>query len=337
MRVVVTGASGNLGSAVVRRLRADPAVTGLTGVARRRPRPAALGGGVRWIAADVGTDDLLPLFRGVDAVVHLAWQIQPSHDPGRLWRTNVVGTERVADAAARAGVPVLVHTSSVGAYSPAPEDARVDESWPTSGIPTLGYSWQKAYAERVMDRLELSRPDMRVVRIRPGLIFQRPAATGIRLQFAGPLAPTRLLPVGPLVDVVRGLPVPFQVVHADDVAAAFQAALHQPVRGAFNVAAEPVLGRPGRPGPVLAAARAATAALWRARLLPTEPGWIDLAASAPLMDCGRAGRELSWRPRHDAVATLRELLSGMASGAVDRTPPLEEGPAPAPAASRGRS
>ncbi len=92
-----------------------------------------------------------------------------------------------------AGVPSLVYASSVGAYSAGPKDRLVDESWPTEGISTSFYSRHKATVERELDRLADAHPRLRVVRLRPGLIFQRSAATEIRRLFAGPLLPTTLL------------------------------------------------------------------------------------------------------------------------------------------------
>jgi UDP-glucose 4-epimerase len=79
-------------------------------------------------------------FRHADAVVHLAWQIQPSHDPARLRRTNAEGSTRVLQAVATANVPALVYASSVGAYSAGPKDRLVDENWPMNGIRTSFYA-----------------------------------------------------------------------------------------------------------------------------------------------------------------------------------------------------
>ena len=119
MHVVVTGATGNVGTALLQALLDDPAVERITGIARRAPamRPER----VHWVAADVAEADLIPAFDGADAVVHLAWAIQPSRDRAALRRTNVDGSARVFDAAVRAGVPALVYASSVGAYFRGPE------------------------------------------------------------------------------------------------------------------------------------------------------------------------------------------------------------------------
>lgn len=65
---------------------------------------------------------------------------------------------------------------------------------------------------------------------------------------------------------------------------------------------------------------------WRARLVPTEPGMVDLLLAAPLMDTTRARDELGWRPRHSANHALRELIEGMRESAGGDTPPLRPAP-----------
>jgi UDP-glucose 4-epimerase len=330
MRVVVTGATGNVGLAVVQALAEAPQVDTVVGLARRVPsQPSA---GVEWRACDVVTDDLTAAFRGADAVVHLAWLIQPSRDLRRLWQVNVEGTVRVLDAVDRAGVPSLVYASSVGAYSPGhPDGAPVDESWPTHGIATSAYSREKAYTERLLDAYEEAHRDVRIVRLRPALIFQGDAASRIRRLFMGALVPSRLLrpgvlPVFPTVPGVR-----FQAVHTDDVAAAYRAAVVGDVRGAFNLAAEPVMTLDdvaavlgARPLPVPAAlVRPAVRASWAARLHPVDVGWYDLARRSPVLSSDRARRELGWTPRHTGHDAVRELLTGVAEEEGASTPALE--------------
>jgi UDP-glucose 4-epimerase len=329
MRIAITGATGNVGTSLLAALAAEPAVDRIVAIARR---PAHFADDrVEMVAADIVQADLASLFAGADAVVHLAWLIQPSRDERALHAVNVEGTRRVLGAAAHAGVRAVVHASSVGAYAPGPKLQRVDESWPTHGIPTLFYARHKAEAERMLDRFERDRPGVRVVRMRPGLIFKREAATGIRRLFVGPLLPSplvrrELIPFVPDVTRLR-----FQAVHSRDVGEAYRLALVNPdARGAFNVAAEPVLDPPRlaellgarrvrlRPG----ALRAAAALSWKLRLQPSPPGWIDLALAVPLLDSGRARRELGWEPRFSATDALTELLDGLRDGADFPTPPL---------------
>lgn len=328
MRVVVTGATGNVGTSLVRRLAADPVVTSIVALARRAPEVDVAK--TRWVAADVSRDDLAPAFDGSDVVVHLAWLIQPSHRLDVLEATNVAGSKRVFDAAAAAGAGAVVYASSVGAYSPGPKDTAVDESWPTDGIGTSFYSRHKAATERLLDAFEETHPDVRVVRLRPGLIFKGEATSGIRRLFLGRLIPPQLLRPSLLPFVPRTDRLVFQAVHTDDVCEAYRLAVVGPARGAFNIAAEPVLdsdelGRilHARPVPVPAALLRLVADLsWRAHLQPTPPGWVDLAVDVPIMDTTRARRELGWEPTRTSGEALRELLDGFAAGAAGPTPAL---------------
>jgi nucleoside-diphosphate-sugar epimerase len=126
MRVIVIGATGNVGTSVLRSLENEDQVESILGLARRLPRLQMRK--VEWNAADVTKDDLVPNLRGADAVVLLAWLKQPSRDLNKLWMNNVEGSMRVAGAVKEAGVPVLLYASSIGTYSPAPKDQIADST-----------------------------------------------------------------------------------------------------------------------------------------------------------------------------------------------------------------
>lgn len=329
MRVVVTGATGNVGTSVLRALGNEPKVEEVVGLARRLPDldlPK-----VQWHAADIVSDDLVPVFERADAVVHLAWLIQPSRDEAKLRAVNVDGSARVFDAVSKAGVTSLVYASSVGAYSPGPKDRFVDELWPTDGIESSFYARHKAEVERLLDEFERGEPGVRVVRLRPALIFKGEAGTEIRRLFVGPFAPRtlfdrRLIPLVPRIERLR-----FQAVHTEDVAEAYRLAVVGTASGPFNIAADPVLDADelaraleARPVPVPAVAiRALAGITWRLRLQPTPPGWVDMALAVPLMDTALARTELGWQPKRTSIEALRELLEGMRRGAGRETPPLD--------------
>lgn len=328
MRVAIVGVTGNVGTSALRSLEGESRVESVLGLARRTPRLSVPK--VEWASADVVEDDLVSHFRGADAVVLLSWLIQPSRDLEKLWSVNVDGSLRAARAAAEAGVPALVYASSVGAYSPGPKGSRVDESWPTGGIRSSYYSRQKAEVERRLNLVEAEHPEMRLVRLRPGLVFKRDASQGIRRLFGGPLFPGSLIrpALSAFVPELRGLRS--QVVHSYDVGEAVRLALLSDARGAFNLATEPPLdarrvaehfgGRTVRvPGGL---ARAAVDVSWRLRLHPVAPGWLDLARRVPLMDTTRARQELGWSPGYDAGQTLEDVISGLESGAGLGTPVL---------------
>jgi UDP-glucose 4-epimerase len=329
MRVVVFGATGNVGTALVRALLGDDDVTSIVGVARRLPRPRALSDDPRltWERRDIATDTL-DVVEGADAVVDLAWQIQPSRDEAAMRRTNVIGTSRVARAVADHGVPALVYASSVGTYAAHPKSPRVDESWSAAGIESSTYSRHKAEVELMLDSFEADHSTLRVVRMRTSLVFQRSAASEIHRLFLGRLLPWRL--PRPLRLVPRFDALQFQATHSDDIADAYVRVIKAPVRGAFNVAAEPVLDPTtiaravgGRTVPLPALAlRFAASATYAARLQPSEPGWLDMATSGPLMDCRRMADDTGWTPNRSSVDALTELLTGIGDGAGGPTVPL---------------
>ena len=147
MKVVVTGASGNVGTALLRALAASG--HSVLGVSRRVPPRVPPYADVAWHSIDIGrpdaTDRLSEVFAGVDAVVHLAWLLQPSRDRELLKQVNQGGTRAVIDACARADVPHLVHMSSLGTYAAAAKQVK-DETWSTAGIDNSSYSIDKAAA-----------------------------------------------------------------------------------------------------------------------------------------------------------------------------------------------
>jgi UDP-glucose 4-epimerase len=330
MRIVVTGATGNIGTSVLPALASEPTVDSVLGLARRLPQrswPKADFAAVD--IADAGTD-LVGCLRGADAVIHLAWAIQSARDERSMWHTNVEGTAALLRASAAAGVGAVVVASSVGAYSSGPKGRRVDESWPTHGVPTSTYSRHKAYVERMLDTFEAEHPEIRTVRMRPGLLLKGDAASEVVRLFLGPfflppLLGRRLLPLFPDSPRLR-----FQVAHSLDAGEAFARAAIRPVRGAFNVAAEPVLDGAALakilracPVPVpRSVLRAAASASWHLRLQPTDPGWVDLVFGVPIMDTGRIRRELGWEPRYDAADAVTDILDGFRERAGSETAPL---------------
>ena len=188
------------------------------------------------------------------------------------------------------------------------------------------YARHKAEVERMLDGLEREHPEMRVVRLRPGLIFQRAAARESGVCSPGPPARAvfcELLPVVPDAPRLR-----FQAVHSLDVGDAYRRAivrrrargLQRRRRTGPRPTGWPAPGRPPGAGARPGAARPA-AASWRLRVQPSPPGWIDMALDVPLMDTGRA-RTSSAGSRADGGDALLELLDGLRDGAAFPTPPL---------------
>ena len=140
MRALVTGAAGFIGSTLVDRLLADGhTVVGIDNLSSGKPGnldAARASADFDFVEADIVDHDLIALLRevGPEVVFHLAAQIDVRHsvtDPEFDAMTNVVGTVRLAEAARRAGVRKVVHTSSGGSIYGVPADYPVSEDVPT--------------------------------------------------------------------------------------------------------------------------------------------------------------------------------------------------------------
>lgn len=333
MRIVVTGASGNIGTALLRQL----VRTGgheLIGVVRRPPPPDAVYGKVTWHPVDLATSaaprELSRIFDGADTVVHLAWGFQPTRNTEYLRQVAVGGSTAVLDAAHRANVGQLVHMSSAGAYAPGRYGKRVDESWPTTGVQSSPYSRYKAAVESALDNYQRRNggQGIPIVRLRPGFVVQRVVASGLLRYALPPYVPMQLVRLLPLLPVDRRLCFP--VIHADDVANATVRAIETKATGAFNLSADPPVRRDdiarvmdARPVHVPSGLIGAVVDLsWRARLQPVDRGWVDMIFTVPLLDCTRARTELGWEPTWSSTDALAELFAGIAEEAHTTSAPL---------------
>lgn len=154
VRALVTGAAGFIGSTLVDRLLADGhSVVGLDNFASGRARnlehladnPAHV-----FVEADIVTDDLDAILdeHGPEVVFHLAAQIDVRHsvaDPQFDASVNVIGTVRLAEAARRAQVRKVVHTSSGGSIYGTPPRYPTPETVPTD--PASPYAAGKVAGE----------------------------------------------------------------------------------------------------------------------------------------------------------------------------------------------
>ncbi|KAB0680643.1 hopanoid-associated sugar epimerase [Aureimonas leprariae] len=218
--VAITGAGGFLGSALVRAFRdAGFAVRAMVRPASDR-RGAELPG-VELASGDV-TDpaSLAAVFDGARYVVHAAADYRLwTRDPAAMLRTNVEGTQHVMEAALRAGVERVVHTSSVATLRPPTEPGRrATEDDAASASEAVGvYKRSKVLAEAVA--LDYAAKGLDVVIVNPstpiGPRDARPTPTGrIIIEAAGGRMPA-------FVDTGLNL------AHVDDVAAGHLLALRR--------------------------------------------------------------------------------------------------------------
>ncbi|TDZ80499.1 UDP-glucose 4-epimerase [Mycobacteroides salmoniphilum] len=140
MRAMVTGAAGFIGSTLVDRLLVDGhEVTGLDNLATGKVtnlESAEAQSAFTFVKDDIVEADLNAVVAefSPEVIFHLAAQIDVRHsvaDPQFDSAVNVVGTVRLAEAARKAGVRKIVHTSSGGSIYGTPQQIPTSESVPT--------------------------------------------------------------------------------------------------------------------------------------------------------------------------------------------------------------
>ncbi len=217
MRVLVTGATGSLGSAVAARFVEE----GLR--VRAVVRHGAATGG-ETVAADLTDRQAIWRTADVDVAVHCAAAIGSDLDLCR--RVNIEGTQNLVDALVARGCRLLVHISTITVYDDAHEETEFDEASPTWTTPHDAYGFTKAEAERVA--LAANAPNFAVVVLRPGAILSMHPRSRW-----GPLAIQRARDSEESIMPFPELPY----VHVDNVVDAIALAMRSPAAHgrAYNV------------------------------------------------------------------------------------------------------
>jgi nucleoside-diphosphate-sugar epimerase len=312
--VLLTGATGFVGRATL----AAAAAQGLSirAVVRGGVGPPDATEVVR--IDDLGLEDnWARVVEGVDTVIHLAARVHVMRDlatdPLAAFRAvNVVGTRRLAVAAASAGVRRFVFVSSVKVHGDATRDCPFTPASPLA--PTGPYARSKAESELILAGIA-AETQMEVVVVRPPLVY-------------GPGVGANFLSLLRLLD--RGVPLPLgrvrnrrSLIYVGNLAdlLLLAATRPDPVGGAFLVADGPPLSTPEL------VRRIARALGKSARLLPVPPGLlraagavtgrsavVDRLLSSLAVDASRAGAVLGWRPPTDMDQGLRRTADWYRSG-----------------------
>ncbi len=333
LSVAVTGPTGEIGRAFIRALERSRDVGEIRGMARSPFDPEAYG----WRKTDYVQGDILDaqtvqsFIAGADVAVHLAFIIFGDRDETRS--INLEGSRNVFEATVASGCERLVYTSSVAAYGFHEENPLpLTEDVEPRGTEGFYYSAQKAELERTLDEV-LEGSDTQAWIFRPSIVG---GPDSPMLVTSMPYLQAAAILPSPLKTALDALPTPspvlpdfgtpLQLVHADDVATALRAAVvGRGEPGVYNLAAKGEL-RIGdvasalgwRSVKVPKAAIDATAQLLdRMPLAPARAEWLHALRIPVIMDTAKARRELSWRPKHDAAATLSQTVEGARdSGAI---------------------
>jgi UDP-glucose 4-epimerase len=269
-----------------------------------------------------------PLVRNADVVVHLAFAVLSASAATR--ELNVEGSKTVFEEASKAGAERICYASSVAAYGFHDDNPDwLTEDIPPRGSPEHPYSEQKAEVEKVLGNVLLRKRKTVAYAFRPCIVAGPKARTFLeeipyyRLSEAMPEPVARLLSAMPVLKPVIPDPgVRFQLVHEDDVASAFVAGVAgKGEPGPYNLAAGGTLTLTdvataldwyAVPVPGLAV-EAAVEVATRLPLAPDSVAWLHSAKKPVLMKTERARKQLGWRPKHTAKATLKEMIAAQRS------------------------
>jgi len=324
LTVAVTGPTGDLGIAVVNALERSRSVKHVVGMARSPFDPADAGWRKTEYREGSVTDakSVKDLVKGADVVIHLAFAILGASDATR--ELNVDASRSVFEESAKAGAERIAYASSVAAYGFHENNPDwLTEDIEPRGSPEHPYSAQKAEVEGVLAQVLLRRRKTVAYAFRPCIVAGPTARTMIdeipyvRLGDSMPGAVRSFLSNMPILKPV--IPDPgtrFQLVHEDDVASAFLAAVQgKGDPGPYNLAARGTLrisdladslGWYSVPVPDIAVD--ATAEVVERLPLPAATAWIHSVRKPVLMKTDRAQKQLKWKPKHTAKATLKQMV-----------------------------
>ncbi len=317
--ILVTGASGFVGSAVLRALAAQGARV------RALLRPSSSRRNLQGIACEVSEGDIADpasmatALTGVRYLFHVAADYRLwAPDPSTIMRANLEGTRTVMEAALAAGVERVVHTSSVATLRAADAATIVDETAALAQDEAIGaYKQSKVAAERLVETMARERG-------LPAVIVSPSTPIG-----PGDIKPT---PTGRIVvEAARGRIPAFvdtglNLVHVDDVAAGHVLALEKGrvgeryILGGQNASLREMLAviaaLTGRRAPTVSLPRAplwplAVAAESVARFTGREPfvtrDALKMASHHMFFTSAKAERELGYTARPYRVALADAL------------------------------
>jgi len=305
MRVAITGAAGYLGHALIKCLENNEDCEHIVGLSRRQWNHNF--SKLEYHSMDVRSTKLSELFTrsNVDAVIHLAFIVNPLHDEQEMHSINIDGTRNVLVAAAEAKVNKIIVTSSTLAYGAWPDNPpQLTENAPLRGHPTYYYNKDKVMIEHLCQEFRQQSPNTILTILRPCLVL-------------GPTVDqfySRILN-WPILPLVGGLNPPIQFVHEDDVARAYEHFLLNTFSGVFNIVGtdtmtwQDVVQEAGKrtvrmPAPLL---YPLVNLLWHMHLIEIPPQVMDFIRY-PWVASGERAKKAGFSPQYSTYETLLSFL-----------------------------
>ena len=326
MRYLITGGSGYIGGRLIDELSGREETELIVDVdvrppTRRWPKTEFVKGDVR---DRVAIEALLERHE-IDALVHLAFILNPIRDEAMMYDVDVNGTQAVLQAASDAGVEQVMVTSSVAAYGAFPDNPKpIAEDWPVRGAPDFSYAKDKADADRICQLWALEHPDAVMTIVRPAMVF----GPNVDNWFV------RAFENNPFMPLLDGVDEEFQLVHEDDVVSALIALLDGKHGGAFNLAGDGVLTW-GRAAELLGKKTRRISLknmkrfnwlMWRLHVPRTEapPGNLNFLRYPWVLSTEKLKTTADWQPKYDTLETFK--ITMRARGVLPQAPTAVQTP-----------
>jgi UDP-glucose 4-epimerase len=317
MKYLITGGSGYIGSRLVELLgqRED---TERVVIADLRP-PAVPWPKSAYVEMDVRDPAMAKLveLEQPDALVHLAFVLNPLRDERLMYDIDVNGTHNVLEAASRAGTEHVLVASSTTAYGAWPDNpVPLPEEHPVRGMPNYEYARDKTEMDRMCQLWAARHPDRAMTIVRPCIVF-------------GPNVDNYIIRIwltAPFMLLVDGIDAEIQYVHENDVVDALSRLLIERKAGIFNLTGDGTLktseaaqiaGLKTRSVGYRGYRRLASA-FWRLRVPRVEapPGQIDFFRYPWIAANDKIKAELDWQPRYTSRETFEIALRAKGKAAA---------------------
>ncbi|HEX3563403.1 MAG TPA: NAD-dependent epimerase/dehydratase family protein [Solirubrobacterales bacterium] len=329
MRYLITGGSGYIGSRLVEILAPRQETERIVNVDVRPPaRPNDAAEFVRGDVRDSRALRELLEREEIDALVHLAFILNPIRDEGRMYDIDVNGTDAVLRAASAAGTEQVLVTSSATAYGAFPDNPKpIAEDWPVRGQPDFSYARHKADADRLCQLWAASHPERTMTIVRPSIVFGPNVDNYI----------SRTWQRSSFMPIPDGVDEEFQLIHEDDVVSALIGLLDARAGGAFNFAADGTMTW-GESAEMIGlrtremsmkTVRRLYAAAWalHAPRVESPPGNLNFIRYPWVVSNEKLKATIDWEPTADTREVFVETM--YAKGLVATPPPRREAAATA--------